>query len=305
MAFAGTPELAAVVLKKLLEDKRHTVTDIFTQPDRAAGRGRKLAKSEVKILAENNHIPVHQPSGPGQIDPENLLSHLDLLVVVAFGMLLPAALLARPRLGCINVHTSLLPRWRGAAPIQRAILAGDAETGISIMQIDAGLDTGPVYLQRTCPILPEDTSGTLHDRLAQIGAQCLLEVLEQMACGNQRAIPQNNELASHAGKIKKEEALIDWSLDAVTLERMVRAFNPAPVAYTELNGIEMRIWRTQILEKNHCSPAGSIVACGKHGIDIATGKGGLLRILELQLPGKRVMSAGEFLNGRPGFGTLS
>ncbi|OGT35625.1 MAG: methionyl-tRNA formyltransferase [Gammaproteobacteria bacterium RBG_16_51_14] len=300
LAFAGTPDLAAVVLKTLLEAKRQAVTDIFTRPDRPAGRGRRLVRSNVKILAENYQIPLHQPSGPEQIDPENLLSHLDLLVVAAYGMLLPPGLLVRPRLGCINIHTSLLPRWRGAAPIQRAILAGDTETGISIMQMDAGLDTGPVYLQRSCPIQADDTSGSLHNRLAQMGSQCLLEVLDQMACDCHRAIPQNNDLATYARKITKGEAMIDWSLDAATLERMVRAFNPAPVAHTELNGVCMRIWRSQSLDKITGLPPGRVAGCARTGIDVATGSG-LLRILELQLPGKRVMSAGEFLNGRPDF----
>jgi methionyl-tRNA formyltransferase len=229
---------------------------------------------------------------------------LDLLVVVAYGMLLPAAVLDRPKLGCINVHTSLLPRWRGAAPIQRTIQAGDTGSGISIMQIEAGLDTGPIFLQRRCPVRPDDTSGSLHDRLAHMGSQCLLDVLDQMASNQHKAIPQNNELATYAKKITKEEAMIDWSLDAVSLDRMVRAFNPVPVAHTELNNVRMRIWRTQILDEKTELPAGTVVTCSKSGIDVATGKG-QLRILELQLPGKRVVTAGEFLNGSPNFQSSS
>ena len=300
LAFAGTPRLAATVLKALLEKECHTVTDVFTQPDRPAGRGRKLLKSEVKLLAEEYELPEHQPCRPEQIDPDYLLKDLDLLVVVAYGMLLPAELLDRPKLGCINIHTSLLPRWRGAAPIQRAIQAGDTETGISIMQMDAGLDTGPIYLQRRCPIQPDDTSGSLHDRLAQMGSQCLLEVLDKMASNQHNSIPQDDKLATYAKKISKDEAVIDWSLGAVTLDRMIRAFNPSPVAHTELNGVKMRIWRSQPQNKISGSPAGTVLACSKSGIDVATGNG-QLRILELQLPGKRVVTAGEFLNGRPDF----
>jgi methionyl-tRNA formyltransferase len=300
LAFAGTPGLAATVLKALLEQEHHTVTDVFTQPDRPAGRGRKLVKSEVKLLAEDFELPIHQPCHPEQIDPDSLLSDLDLMVVVAYGMLLPAELLSRPKLGCINIHTSLLPRWRGAAPIQRAIQAGDTETGISIMQMEAGLDTGPIYLQRRCPIQPDDTSGSLHDRLAQMGSQCLLEVLDKMASNQHDSIPQDDKLATYAKKISKDEAVIDWSLNAVTLDRMVRAYNPSPVAFTELNGVKMRIWRSQPQNKISESPAGTVLACSKSGIDVATGNG-QLRIHELQVPGKRVVTAGEFLNGRPDF----
>ena len=300
LAFAGTPRLAATVLKALLKQERHTVTDVFTQPDRPAGRGRKLVKSEVKLLAEDYGLPEHQPCRPEQIDPDYLLRDLDLLVVVAYGMILSAELLNRPKLGCINIHTSLLPRWRGAAPIQRAIQAGDTETGISIMQMDAGLDTGPIYLQRHCPIQPDDTSGSLHDRLAMMGSLCLLEVLDKMASNQHDPIPQDDKLATYAKKISKDEAVIDWSLDAVTLDRMVRAYNPSPVAHTELNGVKMRIWRSQPQNKTTGSPAGTVLTCSKSGIDVATGNG-QLRILELQLPGKRVMTSGEFLNGRPDF----
>jgi len=300
LAFAGTPRLAAIVLKTLLEQEHHTVTDVFTQPDRPAGRGRRLVKSEVKLLAEDYGLPEHQPCRPEHIDPDYLLSDLDLLVVVAYGMILPAELLNRPKLGCINIHTSLLPRWRGAAPIQRAIQAGDTETGISIMQMDAGLDTGPIYLQRHCPIQPDDTSGSLHDRLAMMGSLCLLEVLDEMASNQHDPIPQDDKLATYAKKISKDEAVIDWSLDAVTLDRMVRAYNPSPVAHTKLNGMKMRIWRSQPQNKTTGSPAGTVLTCSKSGIDVATGNG-QLRILELQLPGKRVMTSGEFLNGRPDF----
>jgi len=301
IAFAGTPELAATILKTLLDKSRHQVIMVLTQPDRPSGRGRKLAASAVKLLALENDLTVLQPSKSELITLENRISEVDLMIVAAYGMLLPESILNAPKYGCINVHTSLLPRWRGAAPIQRAILAGDSETGISIMQMDSGLDTGPILLQKKCPINPSDTSASLLNTLAKIGSECLLEVLEAVASGNQRATIQDESQANYAMKITKSEAKIDWSQTAVNIDREIRAFNPAPICHTELAGIPLRIWQAKILDTELISSAGKILGCSKAGIDVATGKG-VLRILKLQPQGKRAMTVADFLNGNPEFG---
>lgn len=301
IAFAGTPELAAIILATLLEKSRHHITMVLTQPDRPAGRGRKLAASAVKVLALENNLPVLQPSKSELIALENRISELDLMIVAAYGMLLPESILNAPTYGCINVHTSLLPRWRGAAPIQRAIQAGDSETGISIMQMDSGLDTGPVLLQKKCPINPSDTSGSLHNKLADIGSECLLDVLEAIASGNLQATVQDESQANYAKKITKPEATIDWSQTATNIDRMIRAFNPAPICHTELAGIPLRIWQAEVLDNDSTSTAGKILSISRAGIDVATGTG-VLRILMLQPQGKRAMSVADFLNGNPEFG---
>ena len=297
IAFAGTPELAANVLHALLECSSHHIEAVYTQPDRPAGRGRKLAQSPVKQLAEQHKLPVFQPETAADLK----LPKVDVLIVVAYGMILPAALLNQPGYGCINIHTSLLPRWRGAAPIQRAIQAGDKETGITIMQIDPRLDTGPILLQKKCTISANETAGSLHDKLADLGAECLLATLEKLAAQQLIPQPQDDALATIAKKISKSEAQLDWSRSAIELEQTIRAFNPAPVAHTELNGIKLRIWQAEISEQTTNSKPGSIVNCNKAGIEIATGDG-ILRLLKIQPPGKRVQTATEFLNGRPDFG---
>lgn len=301
IAFAGTPELAATILETLLEKSKHQVLMVLTQPDRPSGRGRKLAASAVKLLALENDLPVFQPSKSELITLENKISDVDLMIVAAYGMLLPESILKAPKYGCINVHTSLLPRWRGAAPIQRAILAGDSETGISIMQMDSGLDTGPVLLQKKCPINPSDTSASLHSKLAKLGSECLLDVLEAVASGNQRATIQDESRANYAKKITKSEAKIDWSQTAANIDRAIRAFNPAPICHTELAGIPLRIWQAKILDEDSTSTAGKILSCSNAGIDVATGQG-VLRILTLQPQGKRAMPVADFLNGNPAFG---
>ncbi|MCZ6524993.1 MAG: methionyl-tRNA formyltransferase [Gammaproteobacteria bacterium] len=301
LAFAGTPALAATILQTLIDNTAHDIVVVYTQPDRPAGRGRKLHESEVKRIATARQLDIRQPASAADIDPAGQLSNVDVLIVAAYGMILPAALLTQPRLGCINVHTSLLPRWRGAAPIQRSIQAGDTETGISIMQMDTGLDTGDILLQQSCPIHSDDTAGTLHDRLAILGGKCLLETLNRILTGDIHPLKQDDRQATYARKLSKVEALIDWSKPAIEVQRMIRAFNPAPVAHTELNGIKMRIWDADILDKAHESQApGSVIACRPDGIIVTTGTQ-LLCIRRLQLPGKKASTTQDFLNGHPDF----
>jgi len=301
LAFAGTPTLAETILKTLIEADRYAISIVFTQPDSRAGRGRKQALSPVKKLAERHHLNIRQPVSSSLIDPDNELLHTDILVVAAYGMILPKSVLNKPRMGCINVHTSLLPRWRGAAPIQRAIEAGDNETGITIMQMDEGLDTGDIILQRSCPILAEDTTDILQDKLASLGAKYLLEVLEEIENGTIAPQKQDHRQANYASKINKLEAQIDWDKSAKEIQQKIMAFNPAPVAFTELNSFELRIWKAFALEDSSAGlQPGRIARCSKEGIDIVTGKN-ILRITQLQLPGKNKVTANDFLNGHPDF----
>ncbi len=300
LAFAGTPDFAVPALDALL---RHgfDVCAVFTQPDRPAGRGRARRESPVKQRALALGLPVHQPESfrATAVEAQLAALRLDALVVVAFGQILPAGVLAVPRLGCINIHASLLPRWRGAAPIQRALLAGDAHTGISIMRMDAGLDTGPVLAARALAIDPKDTGGSLHDRLAALGAVLICETLARLQSGAVTATPQPADGVTYAAKIDKSECAIDWRQDAAAIERRVRAFNPWPVAETRLDGAQLRIWEA------HCVAAapspvapGTILAAGDDGIDVACGRGAL-RLTRVQLAGRRPVSAGEFRNARP------
>ncbi|MCU7828448.1 MAG: methionyl-tRNA formyltransferase [Candidatus Thiodiazotropha sp. (ex Myrtea sp. 'scaly one' KF741663)] len=296
--FAGTPDFAASALSALLTTE-HRVVAVYTQPDRPAGRGRKLQPSPVKQLALTHGIEVHQPEKLKDPADQSALADLkaDLMVVVAYGLLLPQAVLDAPRLGCINIHASLLPRWRGAAPIQRAVLAGDKESGVTIMQMEAGLDTGPMLHTLSTPIGPEDTGGSLHDRLAEMGARALLESLPGIADGSLHPVAQDDNLANYAKKLDKQESLIDWSQPAEAISRQVRAFNPWPVAQCRFEDKIMRIWQAIPLQEQ--APVdlvpGVVVSAGKSGIDVATGSG-LLRITQLQMPGKRAMSAADFLN---------
>jgi len=301
LAYAGTPELAAIILKKLIDANLYTIARVYTQPDKPTGRGRKLQKGAVKILAESRHLPLQQPTQPEDIDRDSALADVDILVVAAYGMLLPESILNRPRLGCINVHTSLLPRWRGAAPIQRAIQAGDIETGITIMQMDSGLDTGNILLQKQIPIASNETAGSLHDRLAIMGGDVLLDALTRIGNGTLQGQPQENAKASYAHKISKAEAEIDWYLPAETIERTVRAFNPFPIAHTNLNDMHMRIWEVEVLniENNGLRP-GTVVASSTSGIDVVSADH-LIRIHKLQLPGKKMVTASEFHNGHQHF----
>jgi methionyl-tRNA formyltransferase len=294
--FAGTPEFAAESLAALL-DSEHRVVAVYTQPDRPAGRGRKLKASPVKALALDHNLPVRQPASLKNPEAQQELATwgADVMVVVAYGLILPQAVIDIPRLGCLNVHASLLPRWRGAAPIQRAILAGDGETGVTIMQMDAGLDTGDMLLKRQCPIEKTDTAQILHDRLATLGAQALLETLPRLANGSLQAEKQDDAQANYAAKLDKAEARIDWSRPAEAIARQVLAFNPWPVAFTTYEGENLRIWLAEAAAGTSSEPPGTVVAEDKTGLDVTTGEG-LLRIQQLQLPGGKSLKTADFLN---------
>jgi methionyl-tRNA formyltransferase len=301
IVFAGTPEFAVPCLAALIATE-HEVVAVYTQPDRPAGRGRKRQQSPVKQLALAHALPVHQPETLKRDRAAvNTLRDLDadLMVVVAYGLLLPSGVLSAPRLGCINVHASLLPRWRGAAPIQRAVLAGDAESGVCIMGMEAGLDTGPVYHRISVTLDPRETGGSLHDTLAEIGARALGEALPGIADGSLQPTPQDPALATYAHKLSKEECEIDWSQPATAIDRMVRAFDPWPVAQTRFQGEPLRVWSAQVAaEPAVTAPPGTVVGSDRTGIRVATGDG-LLKITRLQPPGKRPMDADAFLNARP------
>lgn len=296
--FAGTPDFAARHLDALLSSG-HEVVGVFTQPDRPAGRGNKLTPSPVKVLAEQHSIPVFQPKSLRPEENQAMVQVLnaDVMVVVAYGLILPQPVLSMPRLGCINVHGSLLPLWRGAAPIQRALWAGDSETGVTIMQMDVGLDTGAMLHKISCPILPQDTSATLYDKLAELGPRGLLETLEQLADGSAVAETQNDALATYAEKLSKEEARLSWQLSAEQLERCIRAFNPWPVSYFIVDEQPVKVWKAEVIAKAHGSQPGTIIQADKQGIQVATADG-ILNIQELQPAGKKVMAAQDLLNSR-------
>lgn len=296
IVFAGTPDFSVPSLRALL-DSRHEVVAVYTQPDRPAGRGRHATQSPVKQLALQQSIAVYQPGTLKDAEAQAVLTGLqaDLMVVVAYGLLLPPAVLAMPRLGCVNVHASLLPRWRGAAPIQRAIEAGDPETGVCLMQMEAGLDTGPVLATAHCAITDTDTGGDLHDRLAVLGADLLANNLDALADGLLQPQPQDDSLATYAGKLEKREALLDWQMPATRLARQVRAFNPWPVAETRYREQQLRIWQAEPLHAVVQQAPGTVLACSREGIEVACGEG-VLRVQTLQLPGKRAMPATDFIN---------
>lgn len=296
--FAGTPDFAARHLDALLSSE-HQVVGVFTQPDRPAGRGNKLTPSPVKVLAQQHNLPVFQPKSLRPAESQQLVADLqaDVMVVVAYGLILPQAVLDMPRLGCINVHGSLLPRWRGAAPIQRSLWAGDNETGVTIMQMDAGLDTGAMLLKLTCPITAADTSATLYDKLAALGPQGLLTTLTGLSKGSIKPQVHDDAIATYAEKLSKEEARLDWSLSAVQLERCIRAFNPWPVSYFSIEEQPVKVWQAEALPQRGAYAPGEIVAADKHGIQVATAEG-ILNIQMLQPAGKKVMSAQDILNSR-------
>jgi methionyl-tRNA formyltransferase len=297
IAFAGTPQFALPALRALL-GSAHRVVGVLTQPDRPAGRGRELRASPVKLLALDAGMPVAQPATLKTPESRADLAAWapDLLVVVAYGLILPAPALALPPLGCLNIHGSLLPRWRGAAPIQRAILAGDTETGVTIMQLDAGLDTGPILLERRRPIGTQDTAGDLHDALAELGAAALIEAIDGLAAGVRKARAQPAEGASYAPKIEKSEAHIDWSASAVRLDRQIRAFNPWPVAETRFGGESLRLLRSRVVDPaQHDAAPGTLLGLADDGLRVACGEG-VLAVRELQRAGKRPVSARDFAN---------
>ncbi|WNH53576.1 methionyl-tRNA formyltransferase [Stenotrophomonas oahuensis] len=298
IVFAGTPEFAVASLRAAA--RHHEVVAVYTQPDRPAGRGRGLAPSPVKLEAIARGIPVFQPESLKDEAAQQQLRDLqpDLMVVVAYGLILPKAVLAIPTHGCWNVHASLLPRWRGAAPIQRAIQAGDAETGVCLMQMEAGLDTGPVLLRQHTPIQPAELGGQLHDRLADLGAQVLADGLGLLRAGLKPvAQPQPAEGVTYAHKLDKAEARLDWSADAVSLERTVRAFNPWPIAEAQLAGERVRIHGAVALPDNQGQAPGTLLAASRDGIDIACGQGAL-RLRVLQREGGKAITAADYLNAR-------
>ena len=309
IVFAGTPEFSVPALDAL-HSAGHDIVAVYAQPDRPAGRGRTLGTGPVKRRALELGLPVEQPPSLKAEDAVSVLASFapDLVVVVAYGLILPQAVLDLPRLGCVNIHASLLPRWRGAAPIQRAILAGDTRTGVTIMKMDAGLDTGPMLLIREAGIATNETAGKLHDRLAVLGAEAVVEAVAGLAAGSLLPVPQPANGATYAAKIRKEEALIDWACPAAAIARQVRAFNPWPVAETRWQGRQLRIWEARPLVEASATPAsgttggqcapGQVIAAGPGRLLVSAGDG-LLEIDRLQLAGRNAMPAAEFLNANP------
>jgi methionyl-tRNA formyltransferase len=301
LGFAGTPDFAVPALERLAE--RHSIAAVFTQPDRPAGRGQALHSSPVKRRALELGLTVQQPASFRSADALETLraAQVDVLVVVAYGLILPAAALGLPARGCLNIHASLLPRWRGAAPIQRALLAGDPVSGVTIMRMEAGLDTGPMLLSRSIEIDARDNAKSLHDKLAGLGALLIDEALQALHSGALREVAQPLEGVTYAAKIDKSEALIQWGRHAEEISRQVRAFNPAPVAETRLDGTQLRIWDAEAIDAPALSgavrPPGSVLTATGEGIDVVCGTG-VLRILKLQLAGRKPLPAGEFLRGQ-------
>lgn len=295
--FAGTPDFAAAHLQALL-DSTHQVIAVYSQPDRPAGRGKKLKASPVKELALTHDIPIYQPLNFKLEPDQQQLAELnaDLMVVVAYGLLLPKVILATPKHGCINVHGSLLPRWRGAAPIQRAIAAGDNKTGVTIMQMDIGLDTGAMLLKTECDITESTTTASLHDELIEIGTPALLRTLAQVATGTLKPEQQDDTLSNYAAKISKHEALIDWSQAATDLHRSIRAFNPFPVCYSTLGGQRLKVWAANMTSQKSNGKPGSISVIDSTGITVNCGTGQLALTI-LQLPGKKAMPVADILRG--------
>jgi len=296
--FAGTPEFAANSLEALIKQGHHVI-GVYTQPDRRAGRGKKILKSPVKLVAEAHGLPVYQPEKLTDEVAQKELAALtpDLMIVAAYGLLLPTAILDTPILGCVNIHASLLPRWRGAAPIQRAIQAGDTETGITIMQMDEGLDTGNMLMKVSTPITKTDTGGTLHDRLSDLGSNAILRYLESIRDQQpELGEIQNKDLANYAHKLNKQEAAIDWSDNAHQICLTIRAFNPWPVAFLTVNNERVRIFEAEVVSDTIASKPATVLEKNKHGIVVSCGKNAI-RILKLQLPGAKAITSQAFFNG--------
>ena len=298
LLFAGTPEFARASLQALI-DADFLPLAVLTQPDRPAGRGRIVTASPVKTLAAEHRLPLLQPTSLKDAETVETIAALDadVLIVAAYGLLLPPPLLELPRHGCLNVHASLLPRWRGAAPIQAAILAGDAETGVSLMGMEAGLDTGPVYARQSLSIGEAETAGELHDRLAMLGGEVLVQNLRAIVDGKVTPVAQDGQLASYAGKIRAEDAVLDWRQPAAQLARKVRAYNPVPGASFDLDGERVKCWSAQASLQSHGQP-GEITAADETGIEVACGEGAL-RLKSLQRPGRRRVTAREFTQQFP------
>jgi methionyl-tRNA formyltransferase len=296
--FAGTPHFAAQSLQALL-DQQADIVAVLTQPDRPSGRGMQLKPSPVKQLAIEHGLTVLQPLSLKEADIQQQLAayQADVMVVAAYGLILPKAVLQLPRLGCLNIHASLLPRWRGAAPIQRAILAGDAETGITIMQMDVGLDTGDMLLKKSCAIEAKDTAEMLHDKLAVLGAQAISEALPLLEQGKLAPVQQDNALANYAAKLTKEEAQLDWSLEAAQLDRIVRGYNPFPGASSTINDTPLRIWQASIRIGMSGAP-GTVLAVEKNALVVACGSDAL-NLEVLQRPNAKALPAAQFLQGFP------
>ena len=295
LIFAGTPDFSVPALEALIAS-RHRVLAVYTQPDRPAGRGQQVTMSAVKQCALRHQLPIEQPPTLKDAAAVERLAQwsADLMIVVAYGLLLPKAVLEIPRLGCVNIHASLLPRWRGAAPIQRAIQAGDKETGVTIMQMDVGLDTGPMLLERVTPVGPRETAATLHDRLATLGAEAIVEAIDAIAAATATPRAQPQDGATYASKIRKEEASIDWTLPAIEIDRLVRAFNPWPIAETRWNGQQLRVWEASPLGIQTSAAPGTVIATSAAGIDVATGDG-VLQLTRVQAAGRKAMPAADFL----------
>ncbi|MGI2261304.1 methionyl-tRNA formyltransferase [Shewanella sp. GXUN23E] len=296
--FAGTPDFAARHLQALM-GSRHNIVAVYTQPDKPAGRGKKLTPSPVKVLAQEHDIPVFQPASLRKEDAQQQLAALnaDIMVVVAYGLILPKVVLEMPRLGCINVHGSILPRWRGAAPIQRALWAGDEKTGVTIMQMDVGLDTGDMLLKTELNIEDQDTSASLYEKLAAQGPEALLQALEGLAAGTLSAEKQDESLANYAEKLSKEEARLDWNKPAVALWREIRAFNPWPISHFDHEGQTIKVQQAEVKADATQAMPGTVIAAGKQGLEIATGEG-ILVLKTMQLPGKKPLAVADILNAR-------
>lgn len=294
--FAGTSLFSVPTLQALIKSK-HQVVAVYTQPDRPAGRGQKMVESPIKSLAKSQDITVHQPLSLLRLEEKQKIIALkaDIMIVVAYSLLLPRNILTAHRFGCINVHASLLPRWRGAAPIQYAILSGDEEAGITVIQMNEGLDTGDILMQKSCPIEEGDTTGDLYERLSTLGSDLLIEALDKIESRTVQAIKQDVSRVTYAPKIQKKDAELNWHKSAIDLARQVRAFNPVPIAFTYFKCQRLRIWKAEVLSEKTQSRTGSVIRLDKQGLDIATGNG-VLRLHQLQLPGKRIQLARDFIN---------